>query len=174
MVVGALGVAAWFFRDPLQGAVGFVLDRIGTPAPVAATDVTASSQQRQHRAALTIDGFGNTYWRPAAEGAGIGEHLEYTFDEPFRLVALLMIPGVDVEDQAAFVAEPRPEDVRITVTTADGDTVDQTWQLRDEPGDQETFVGVDDVVRVRLAIASTYGPSDRPVAVSEVEFYTRG
>ena len=62
----------------------------------------------------------------------------------------------------------------MTVTTAEGDTVEKTWKVNDQPGQQEFGVGVSDAVSVRLTIAAAYGadPGKR-VAIAEVEFYTR-
>lgn len=175
VVLGAIGGLAWVFRDPLQSALASVLDRVGEPAPVTTSAARASSFREPHPVELTIDGFGNTYWLSGVPGEAIGEFIEYDFDEPFRLVAVQMIPGAEDDDQAVFLGQGRPAEVRVTVTTADGETVDRTWRLRDEPGDQEIFIGVDDTRTVRLVIAGANLPApEASVAVAEVAFFTRG
>jgi hypothetical protein len=174
VVVVALGAAGyWLARPYVGGIVDMVKDRTAEQVPVSPTDVSASSSVRGHGAAKTRDGYTNTSWQPAAEGQASGEYLEYQFDEPFRLVTLLMFPGAD-DEQAQFLAEARPADIRVTVTTAEGDTVEKTWKVSDQPGQQEFGVGVSDAVAVRLAIAAAFGadPGKR-VAIAEVEFYTR-
>ena len=174
LVLGALAAALWFFRDSLSRAVDYIRDRVVEPAPVTSTDQGASSHRRGHPPERTTDGAGNTYWLPAPTGEAIGEYLEYSFDEPIRLVAIQMIPGAEDDDQALFLSEGRPLEMRISATTSDEDVVDKTWTLRDEPGNQEIYPSIADVQSVRLIIADAELPSpEASVAVAEVRFFTR-
>jgi ribosomal protein L40E len=173
VVLALVAVGSWFARPFAGGFVDMVKDRTSEQVPVSPDDVSASSSIRGHGASKTRDGYTNTSWQPAQEGQASGEYLDYRFDTPFRMVTLLMFPGAD-DEQAQFLNEARPADVRVTITTADGDTVEKTWKVNDQPGQQELSVGVSDAVEVRMTIAAAYGadPGKR-VAIAEVEFYTR-
>ena len=171
--LGVLAAAVWFLRPYAGGVVDMVKDRVVEQVQVTPVGAEASSSTKGHRAAETRDGFKNTFWEPREPGQASGEELEYTFDDPFRLVTVLMIPGAS-DDQAEFLKHGRPGDVRVSVTTADGEEVEKTWELPDQPGQQSLSVGVDDVVSVRLTIAGSYGADEgRRVAIAEVEFWTR-
>ena len=56
--------------------------------------MTASSAQEGHGAGLAKDGTPNKYWAPAKAGDGRGEYVETEFEDPVRLVYVLITPGV--------------------------------------------------------------------------------
>lgn len=170
--LGLVGAAVWFLRPMVGGVIDKVQDRASDQVQVTPADAEATSSTRGHRAARTRDGHSNTYWEAGESGEASGVSLDYRFDEPFRLVTLLMIPGAS-KDQAEFLQHGRPADVRVTLTTSTGEEVDKTWEIPNEPGDQVLDIGVDDVEQVRLTIASSYVDEGQRVAIAEVEFRTR-
>lgn len=173
LVLAAVATAVWFFRSELTDVGGDLLDRLGDNTPVSPAAVSASSAAEANPPDLTLDGVGNSYWRPSPESSATGSFLVYTFSEPFRLVGIAMIPGV-ANDPAAFLEQSSPAEVLVEVTRADGSVESRPWVVRDEPGTQEFFFGVEDVTQVRLIIADVHRPGEgRFVAVAEVQFATR-
>jgi hypothetical protein len=171
-VLAAVATAVWYFRADIADLGGDVVDRFGN-SPVSPTGATSSSAQDGHPAELTLDGVGNTFWRPAEGSSATGSFVEYTFEEPFRLVGIAMIPGV-ANDPAAYLGQSSPAEILVEATRSDGAVESSPWVLADEPGDQEFFFGVEDVTAVRLIIADVFRPApDKHVAIAEVRFATR-
>jgi uncharacterized OB-fold protein len=166
----AIVAAGAMFRSQLDDVRIDVMDRLQGNDPVNPTKVTASSAAKGHAAKLVRDGATNLYWAPKKAGDGTSEWLNMTFDEPFRLTRVLIVPGAsDVEKD--WLAQDRPKNVTLTATTSDGAEHIVPIQLDDEVGMQSAKVGIDDVEAVRLTVTSTYHPSPKTrVAISEVEF----
>ncbi|KQO96754.1 zinc ribbon domain-containing protein [Leifsonia sp. Leaf264] len=167
-----LGVG-WLSRDWLASAAASVIDKVAASTPVRPVSVAASSSADGRGPELAFDGFSNTSWAPGPAGAGAGEFLEATFAKPFRLVYLQMIPGASSKP-ADFLADGRPDTMLLTMTLADGSTVEKTVTVADKPGNQQFDVGIDDVSAVRFTIGTGHGVTDATrVAVAEVEFRSR-
>lgn len=172
-VAVALGATAWFGRELIGTTVAQIVDRVQGAEAVNPTSVAASSSAAGRDAALAHDGVVNQSWAPAAAGEDVGEYLDFTFDEPFRLV-YLQIRGGAGETSDVFLAEGRPAVMTATLTLEDGSTVEKRVALADEPGIQQFEIGQDGVEAVRLTIDSSRGTSETTgVAVAEVEFRGR-
>lgn len=172
-LVVVLGLAAFGLRGQIGGATDKVRDRVAKGSQIHAASVTASSSAPGHPAGLAVDGTTDRYWAPAAGGSGAGQHLDARFDEPFRLLDVVIHPGASpVEEQ--FLKQSRPESVVVTTTDSHGRSAPHVLHLTDTPGPQTFHLAVSDVTRIRLTLQSAYAPSaTRHVAVAEVEFFKR-
>ncbi|WP_157882075.1 discoidin domain-containing protein [Streptomyces rubellomurinus] len=168
-----LGVGGYAFRDELASGVEVVRDRFATPQQIHPTAVRASSEDPAHPAALAVDGTTDRYWAPARPGNGIGEFLEMDFPGPFRLLDLVVHPGISPNAEQ-FLTQARPQRLTVTLTGSDGKVTTRTVNPADAPGEQRFHLAVGGVVRIRLTIDGAYGAApDRRVAVAEVEFFER-
>lgn len=145
-------------------------DHFAGRAPVAPDHVSASRSYPGHKPDLAFDKFNNTWWGPGVT-PGTGEWLEARFDEPIRLLDVLITPGVSTRpDQLTQSALPHRVEARIT--TADGRTTTRELTLDQGAGAQRRAFRFDDVTAVRFTIESAYGVSaSRQVAIAEVEFF---
>ncbi|AEE44304.1 zinc ribbon domain-containing protein [Cellulomonas fimi] len=173
LVVGALVAAVLAFRPEIEKARIAVVDRIQGNAAVNPVQVVASSELPERPAAQIRDGATNLAWSPAAPGDGVGQFVDFTFGEPFRLTRVLVTPGAsDVETD--FLANASPEVLTLTATTSAGTQQTVEVPLADRVGLQDVATGIDDVVAIRLTISSTYRATPTThVAVAEVEFRGR-
>jgi hypothetical protein len=150
-----------------------VRDRIADPEPVSPVSVRASSQARNHPAEAVVDGLSNSYWAPDPDGAGHGEYVELTFATPFRLLDLIVHPGVAAQ-RDLFLRQARPAELELTVWTSQHGSETRTLRLADRAGPQTFRRVVGDVVRVRLTVRASYGSAaGRRTALGEVEFFRR-
>ena len=173
LVVGALGLAAYVSRDALGDGVTAVQDRLQGGTTFNPVSVAASSEAPDRPATQLVDGTSDLGWSPAAPGDGVGQTVDLAFDEPFRLVHLVVAGGTSpVQEEYLTGSSPRALDV--TTTAADGSTRTQRVALDDVPGPQTLDVTADDVVAVRLTIVSTYrGAPETFVGLAEVELRGR-
>ncbi|ADG75162.1 conserved hypothetical protein [Cellulomonas flavigena DSM 20109] len=173
LVLGALVTAAASLRPEIERFAITVLDRVQGNVAVNPVTVTASSELPDRPAAQARDGATNLAWSPAEPGEGIGQYLEMTFTQPFRLTRVLVHAGAsDVEKE--FLASASPRVLTLTATTATGTQQEVELTLADRVGLQSVAVGVDEVVALRLTISSTYRATPQThVAVAEVELRGR-
>jgi hypothetical protein len=172
-LVVVLGLAAFLLRGQIGGATDKVKDRVAKAQQIHAVKVTASSAAPGHPANLAVDGTTDRYWAPAATGAAKGQYLEAAFDQPFRLLDLVVHPGASANDQQ-FLAQARPHDLLVTVTGKGGATTTHELHLADQPGPQTFHIAESDVTRVRITIQTAYAAtSAHRVGVAEVEFFKR-
>lgn len=172
LVLALVLAGGWYALSRGGAFVESIKDRTSEKVPRAASDVKASSSASKHGSGKAVDGFTNTSWQAEDEGKA-GDSLTFSFDEPFRVVQLLMFPGASSED-ADFLKEARPQQVTVVATTEGGDQTSKTWNLADKPGQQTFDLGISDVSKVKLTVDSAYGlKDDTRVAVAEVKFYTR-
>ncbi|MFY1691449.1 NADase-type glycan-binding domain-containing protein [Plantactinospora sp. WMMB782] len=150
-----------------------VRDRLADPEPVSPVSVRASSQARNHAAELVVDGISNTYWAPAGTGAGHGEYVELTFDEPIRLLDLIIHSGVSAQ-RDVFLRQARPAELELAAWTGRTGPATSTLRLADQAGPQTFRRVFPDVVRIRLTVRQNYGgAADRRTAIAEVEVFRR-
>ncbi|WP_258724120.1 zinc ribbon domain-containing protein [Cellulomonas sp. NS3] len=169
LLVGGL----WSQRERISDVYDTVVDRVVGNGPVNPAEVVASSAADGRGAEAAMDGATNQSWTPAQPGEGTGEFLEMRFDEPFRLAYVRIFSGASTQ-QPEFLAEGRPQEVALTLLTADGAQTTEQLQLADAAGGQEFPVGVDDVVAARLTVVSAYPvPEGASVSLGEVEFLGR-
>jgi hypothetical protein len=177
LLIGGLGVAMFTVlptRTYLNRAITSVRDRFGDPAPVRAIKVEASSSSRGADPTQITDGATNRFWSPAKAKGGDGQWVEATFEQPVRLLNVIITPGVSTV-QEKFIGQGRPRDV--VVTTIDDDNEQKSFPLtvQDKPGGQTFQVKASSVKRVRLTILSCYDAKNTELcAVGELEFRKRG
>ncbi|MBB2924050.1 zinc ribbon domain-containing protein [Cellulomonas cellasea] len=163
----------WTQRERLSDLYDTVVDRAVGNGPVNPAQVVASSEAEGRGAAAAMDGATNQSWAPAQPGEGVGEFLEMRFDEPFRLAYVRVFSGASTQ-QPEFLAQGRPEEVALTLLSADGTQTTEQLRLADAVGGQEFPVGADDVVAARLTVLSAYPvPEGASVSLGEVEFLGR-
>jgi hypothetical protein len=175
VLVLALVVGIVYLTRPLwTAAYERVLDQVKKPVPINATSSRASSRAPGHAAIRARDGFDNTSWQVANPGPARGQWLEMGFDQPVRVVALLITPGVGVKT-GAYLANGRPAKVRITMFRHGEAAKSKEVTFTDEAGAKQVNFAVGDVDRVRLTILKArFGNNPRShVAISEVEFRGR-
>ncbi|WP_406350152.1 NADase-type glycan-binding domain-containing protein [Streptomyces sp. NBC_00658] len=173
-VVGAVVLGLLVFAVMNTGtAVGAVRDHFAKRAPVDPDSVKASRSFAGHAAGLAFDKLNNTWWGPGISQSGEGEWLEARFDQPTRLLDLIITPGVSTRpDQLSQSALPRRIEAR--VTTADGKTTTRFLTLDRSAGGQRRQFRVSDVTAVRFIIRSSYGAAaDKQVSIAEIEFFGR-
>lgn len=174
----AVGAFGGRLADAAREAVPAVQDRFSGQAAVAPDRVEASAQEPGFEAGMAVDGVSNRFWAPARKGAeAVGETWTATFERPFRLTALVIFNGASA-DPKAYLATGRPTRLTAIAETAGDDgrkTVHKEVTLADQPGAQDFRWGVDDVVSVTLRIAAVHAGAqpDGPVALAEVQFFTR-
>lgn len=172
VLVVVLGLAAFGLRGQIGGATDKVKDRVAKAQQIHPVRVSASSAEKGHPAQLAVDGTTDRYWAPAAAGPAKGQYVEAAFDQPFRLLDVVITAGASANDQQ-FLAQGRPHDVLVTTTTSHG-TSTHLIHLADQPGPQTFHLAVSDVTRVRFTVRSAFAASGaHHVAVAEVEFFKR-
>ncbi len=173
VALGALAGGLYLARGLAVGAFEAVLDRVEGTRNINPTSFRASDEQEGHPPGAARDGFTNRYWAPAAAGEGRGSSLVARFEKPFRLVYLLVTPGVSGEDEAAFLAHGRPAELRVVMTTETGAKEVEDLELEDKVGLATFNVATNDVVAVKIEILGSYGPAAAHTAIAEVEFRGR-
>lgn len=175
LVVGALSIGGFAFRDVLGGLYGTVRDRISGTVEVNPTAIEASSSQRGHGAEEARDGVSNEYWAPAKAGDGRGEKLNLEFEEPIRLVYVIITPGITAVDEELFLTQGRPKEINAVLKRSDGTTEIKEFTFEDKLGPAKFGVGVSDVVDVTFEIRSAYKgtAAGSHTAIAEVEFQAR-
>lgn len=146
-------------------------DHFAKRAPIGPSSVKASRSYSEHGAALAFDKLNNTWWGPGISQSAQGEWLEATFDQPTRLLDLVITPGVSTKpDQLSESALPRRLDARITL--ADGEKITRTITLDQGAGGQRRAFRVGEVTAVRFILRSAYGADPKKqVAIAEIEFF---
>ncbi|MFJ8135556.1 NADase-type glycan-binding domain-containing protein [Streptomyces sp. NPDC096013] len=146
-------------------------DHFAKRAPVSPDRVTASRSYPGHKPELAFDKLNNTWWGPGVTQSGEGQWLEARFDEPTRLLDVLITPGVSTRpDQLGQSALPHR--IEADITTADGKTTKRQLTLDQGAGAQRRAFRVGKVVAVRFTVESAYGISGKKqVAIAEIEFF---
>jgi hypothetical protein len=151
-------------------AVQAVRDHFAKRAPVVPDGFGASHSWAGHKPHLAFDTYSNTWWGPGVSESGEGEWIEARFNEPTRLLNLIITPGVSTHSDQ-LDEEALPHRIKATVTTKDGKTVDQEIVLDQGAGPQTRAFRFGDVTKVRFTIESAYATSERKqVAIAEIEF----
>jgi hypothetical protein len=158
------------FRDTVNSKVNSVIQnftaKTGTPTPVHANSVTATSSTTGHAANLAVDAFSNTYWAaPLSKDAH--PKLTVGFSPAVNVDVILFISG----NTANELSEPRPKELHIVFSNG----ASQNVTLADEATSQQFNInGATKVTGVTIQIMSVYGStSGNDVALSDVEFFGR-
>uniref|UniRef100_A0AAU3GTC5 Zinc ribbon domain-containing protein n=1 Tax=Streptomyces sp. NBC_01401 TaxID=2903854 RepID=A0AAU3GTC5_9ACTN len=146
-------------------------DHFAKRAPVSPSKKVASRSYAGHKPQLAFDKLNNTWWGPGVSGAGKGEWIEAEFDQPTRLLNVIITPGVSVRpddlDEATL-----PQRIKATVTTKDGKKTEHELTLDQGSGEQKRNFRFRDAVKVRFTVESAYiVSSKKQVAIAEIEFF---
>lgn len=169
LVIGLIVTLVFYADDGYQAT----RDHFAKRAPVAPDTFKASRSYPAHDAKLAFDKRSNTWWGPGVTQSGEGEWLEARFDQPTRLLDVIITPGVSTKvDQLTELALPHRIEARIT--TADGSTSTKIINLDQGAGGQRRKFRVGDVTAVRFILRSAYGAdAKKQVAIAEIEFFGR-
>ncbi|MFE2965173.1 zinc ribbon domain-containing protein [Streptomyces sp. NPDC059340] len=171
-VVGAVVLGLLVFAVTNTGtAVQAVKDHFAKRVPVGPDHVKASRSFAGHGAGLAFDKLNNTWWGPGVSESGDGEWLEASFEQPTRLLDVIITSGTSARpDQLTKSALPHRIEARIT--TANGRTSTRFLTLDQVAGGQQRKFRVGDVTSVRFIIRSAYGTArDKQVSIAEIELF---
>ncbi|MFF7392516.1 zinc ribbon domain-containing protein [Streptomyces scabiei] len=148
-------------------------DHFAKRASVVPDSFKASRSFPGHKPQLAFDTYSNTWWGPGVTQSGEGEWIEARFEEPTRLLDVVITPGVSKNaDQRAESA--RPHRIEAKITAADGSVSTKTLTLDQSAGGQRRKFRVGDAETVRFTIRSAYGAdAEKQVAIAEIEFFGR-
>ncbi|MFE5038000.1 NADase-type glycan-binding domain-containing protein [Streptomyces sp. NPDC056683] len=152
-------------------AVSATRDHFAKRAPVSPDSYRASRAYAGHKPELLFDKLNNTWWGPGIAGAGEGEWVEAHFDEPTRLLNVVITAGESTHTEQ-LNKSALPHRLTATIKTADGKTLTRELTLDQAAGGQTRDLRAADVVSVRFTIDSSYQTSGRTqVAIAEIEFF---
>ncbi|MEU8588783.1 zinc ribbon domain-containing protein [Streptomyces sp. NPDC048664] len=146
-------------------------DHFAKRAPISPDRVSASRSYPGHKPELAFDALNNTWWGPGVSQSGEGQWIEAKFDQPVRLLDLVITPGVSARaDQLSQSALPHR--VKAIVKTSQGRTETTELALDQGAGGQRRQFRFSDVTSVRFTVESSYGVgAKKQVAVAEIEFF---
>ncbi|WP_425586435.1 NADase-type glycan-binding domain-containing protein, partial [Streptomyces ziwulingensis] len=148
-------------------------DHFAKRAPVAPDQIRASRSYPGHKPALAFDRISNTWWGPGVTQSGQGEWIEARFNEPVRLLDVIITPGTSTRAQK-LSESALPHRVQAKITMKDGTTKIRDLTLDQASGGQRRAFRVGEVTAVRFTIESAYGASaSKQVAIAEIEFFNR-
>ncbi|MEU0073880.1 zinc ribbon domain-containing protein [Streptomyces sp. NPDC006332] len=169
MVLALLITAAIYTPDAVQGT----RDHFAKRAPIPPDRVAASRSYPQHKPELAFDMLNNTWWGPGVAGSAEGEWIEAGFDEPTRLLDVIITSGVSTRPEDRTKAA-LPHRLTATITTKDGSTTTRKLTLDQSSGGQRRAFRVGEVTKVRFTIDSAFKTSgSKQVSIAEIEFFGR-
>ncbi|MEU9340387.1 zinc ribbon domain-containing protein [Streptomyces sp. NPDC048278] len=152
-------------------AVSATRDHFAKRAPVSPDSYRASRAYAGHKPELLFDKLNNTWWGPGIAGAGEGEWVEAHFDEPVRLLNVVITSGESTHNEQ-LNKSALPHRLTATIKTSDGKTETRELTLDQAAGGQTRDLRAADVVSVRFTIDSSYQSSAHTqVAIAEIEFF---
>ncbi|WP_406438230.1 NADase-type glycan-binding domain-containing protein [Streptomyces sp. NBC_00631] len=152
-------------------AISATRDHFAKRAQVSPDSYRASRSYAGHKPELLFDKLNNTWWGPGIAGGGEGEWVEAHFDEPTRLLNVVITSGESTHNDQ-LTKSALPHRMTATIKTADGKTVTREVTLDQSAGGQTRDFRAADVVSVRFTIDSSYQTSGRTqVAIAEIEFF---
>ncbi|MFF9034897.1 NADase-type glycan-binding domain-containing protein [Streptomyces sp. NPDC014892] len=148
-------------------------DHFAKRASVVPDSFKASRSFPGHKPQLAFDTYSNTWWGPGVTQSGEGEWIEARFEEPTRLLDVVITPGVSKNaDQRSESA--RPHRIEAKITAADGSVSTKILTLDQSAGGQRRKFRVGDAETVRFTLRSAYGAdAKKQVAIAEIEFFGR-
>ncbi|MGW0925212.1 NADase-type glycan-binding domain-containing protein [Streptomyces sp. NPDC002755] len=154
-------------------AIQATRDHFAKRAPVAPDSFAASRSYPGHKPELAFDKINNSWWGPGVSQSGEGEWIEARFDEPTRLLDLIITSGTSVRpDQLSQSALPHR--IKATITLKNGKTTTRQITLDQSSGGQRRAFRVGEVTKVRFTIESSYMASgSKQVSIAEIEFFGR-
>ncbi|MFF4296296.1 carbohydrate-binding protein [Streptomyces vinaceus] len=150
-------------------AVNAVRDHFARRTPVGPDAVEASHPYPGNDTQLAFAELNNTWWGPGVSQSGAGEWVEARFDQPTRLLDVIITPGVSTRaDKLSQSALPRR--VEAVITTSDGRTSPRVLTLDQAAGGQRRTFRAADVTSVRFVLRSGYAAAaDKQLALAEIE-----
>ncbi|MFH9403539.1 zinc ribbon domain-containing protein [Streptomyces sp. NPDC017638] len=168
-VLVALCAAGLFLLPAGRALFEDTRDKLSKTKPVTPVSIRASAEVPGHPAKNTTDGVSNHYWGAPAAGASV----TYTFQEPFRLVDMIITNGASKSPEA-YADQGRALRMDLEVTTRDGERHHKQLSLSDKPGPQTIPTAFSDVTTIRLSLNSPAGlDRGHHLALAEVEFFAR-
>ncbi|MGW0733019.1 NADase-type glycan-binding domain-containing protein [Streptomyces sp. NPDC002851] len=167
VVLGLLAVAALNANTAYHA----VRDHFAKRAPAAPNSVKASRSFPGHKPQLAFDKLNNTWWGPGVNQSGAGEWVEARFEQPTRLLDVIITPGISARaDQLSKSALPHR--VEATITKPDGKKETHFLTLDQGAGGQLRPFKVGSVSAVRFTVRSSYAASDdKQLSIAEIEFF---
>ncbi|MEU0964232.1 zinc ribbon domain-containing protein [Streptomyces sp. NPDC005917] len=155
----------------IPNAVSATRDHFAKRAQVSPDHVSASRSYAGHKPDLVFDKLNNTWWGPGVTRGGEGEWIEARFDEPTRLLNLVITSGESTRyDQLKKSALPHR--MKAVIKTSDGKTETREITLDQSAGGQTRDFRAKNVTSVRFTIESSYQASaGTQVAIAEIEFF---
>ncbi|MEU9955885.1 zinc ribbon domain-containing protein [Streptomyces sp. NPDC050982] len=148
-------------------------DHFAKRAAVGPDSVKASRSYPGHPAQRAFDKLSNTWWGPGVSGTGEGQWLEARFDQPTRLLDLVITSGVSTQPDK-LSQSALPHRVEALITTADGKKTTRVINLDQSAGGQRRKFRVGEVSSVRFTVKSAYATdAKKQVSIAEIEFFTR-
>ncbi|SES34556.1 hypothetical protein SAMN04487983_104414 [Streptomyces sp. yr375] len=152
-------------------AIQATRDHFAKRAPVSPDSFAASRSFPGHKPDLVFDKYNNTWWGPGIAQSGEGQWIEARFEQPTRLLELLITsgtsPNADQLNKSAL-----PHRIKATITLKDGKTTTRQITLDQSAGSQRRSFRVGEVTKVRFTIESSYAASaSKQVAIAEIEFF---
>ncbi|WP_416986812.1 NADase-type glycan-binding domain-containing protein [Streptomyces sp. T028] len=167
VVLTLLIVAGVYTPDAIQATK----DHFAKRAAVAPDTFAASRSYPGHKPDLAFDKINNTWWGPGVSQSGEGEWIEARFNEPTRLLDLVITPGTSTRAEQ-LTESALPHRVKATITLKDGTTTTRELVLDQQAGGQRRTFRVGEVTKVRFTIESAYGASaSKQVSIAEIEFF---
>ncbi|MFJ9030942.1 NADase-type glycan-binding domain-containing protein [Streptomyces sp. NPDC102274] len=148
-------------------------DHFAKRAQITPDSAAASRSFGGHPPKLLFDKINNSWWGPGVSQSAEGEWVEARFQEPTRLLDILITSGISAK--ASDLTEAAlPHRMDVIVTTADGKKTTRPIKLDQVSSPQQRKFRAQNVVSVRFVIRSAFNVgSDKQVSIAEIEFFTR-
>nr|WSW63318.1 zinc ribbon domain-containing protein [Streptomyces sp. NBC_00998] len=148
-------------------------DHFAKRAQVTPDSAAASRSFDGHPPKVLFDKINNSWWGPGVSQSADGEWIEARFNEPTRLLDILITSGISTK--ASDLSEAAlPHRMDAIITTADGKQTTRQITLDQVSGPQQQKFRAQNVVSVRFVIRSAFNVgADKQVSIAEIEFFTR-
>ncbi|MEV5859340.1 zinc ribbon domain-containing protein [Streptomyces sp. NPDC052071] len=148
-------------------------DHFAKRAQISPDAADASRSFKDHPPKALFDKINNSWWGPGVSQSGEGEWVEARFQEPTRLLDILITSGISTKPSDLSEAA-LPHRMDAVVTTADGKKTTRHLKLDQVSGPQQRKFRAQNVVSVRFIIRSAFNVgADKQVSIAEIEFFTR-
>ncbi|MFF3087551.1 zinc ribbon domain-containing protein [Streptomyces nojiriensis] len=150
-----------------------VHDHFAKRAQVTPVSAEASRSFDGHPPKALFDKINNSWWGPGVSQSADGEWIEARFNEPTRLLDILITSGISTK--ASDLSEAAlPHRMDAIITTADGKQTTRRITLDQVSGPQQRKFRAQNVVSVRFVFRSAFNVgADKQVSIAEIEFFTR-
>ncbi|MEU9452696.1 zinc ribbon domain-containing protein [Streptomyces sp. NPDC048277] len=153
-------------------AISATRDHFAKRSQVFPDRVSASRSYAGHKPDLAFDKLNNTWWGPGVVQGGEGNWVEARFDEPTRLLNVIISSGESTHNEQ-LKASALPHRLKATIKTSDNKTETRELVLDQTLGTQTRDFRAANVISVRFTIESSYQASAKTqVAIAEIEFFS--